>query len=117
MNKEDKIDSVIGKGTSIDGDIRVNGSIKVDGKIEGNIHSKESALIGRDASVKGNIGCRAAVIGGKIQGNINAQELIEFQSGAEMYGDIICKGLIVERGVLFDGNCRMAQETKEKEKQ
>lgn len=116
MNKEDKIDSVIGKGTTIDGDIKINGSIKIDGKIDGNIHSKESALIGRDSSVKGNISCRSAVIGGRIQGNVTAQEVIEFQSGAEMYGDIICKGLIVERGVLFDGNCRMAQEAKEKEK-
>jgi cytoskeletal protein CcmA (bactofilin family) len=115
MNKEDKIDSVIGKSTSIDGDIKVNGSIKVDGKVEGNIHSKESALIGKDSAVKGNIGCRSAVIGGKVQGNINAQEVIEFQSGAEMYGDIICKGLIVEKGVFFDGNCRMSQETKEKQ--
>lgn len=115
MNKEDKIDSVIGKSTSIDGDVKVNGSIKVDGKVEGNIHSKESALIGKDSTVKGNISCRSAVIGGKIQGNINAQEVIEFQGGAEMYGDIICKGLIVEKGVFFDGNCRMSQETKEKQ--
>jgi cytoskeletal protein CcmA (bactofilin family) len=115
MNKDDKIDSVIGKSTSIHGDLKVNGSIKVDGKIEGNINSKESALIGGESSVKGNINCRSAVVGGKIHGNINAQEVIEFQSGAEMYGDVVCKGLIVEKGVFFEGNCRMSQEIKEKQ--
>ncbi len=115
MNKDEKIDSVIGKSTAIDGDVKVNGSIKIDGKVDGNIHSKESALIGRESAIKGNVVCRSAVIGGKIQGNINAQELIEFQSGAEMYGDITCKGLIVKKGVFFDGNCRMSQETKEKQ--
>jgi cytoskeletal protein CcmA (bactofilin family) len=115
MEKEDKIDSVIGKSTTVNGDIKVNGSIKVDGKVEGNIHIKESALIGQESAVKGNISCRAAIIGGKIQGNINAQEIIEFQSGAQIYGDVVCKGLIVEKGVFFEGNCRMSQETKEKQ--
>jgi len=64
--------------------------------------------------VKGNIACRNAIVGGRVEGNINAQEIIEFQGGAEMLGDIVCKGLIVQKGVFFEGNCRMSQKTKEK---
>ena len=114
MDKEDKIDSIIGKSTTINGDIKVNGSVKVDGKVEGNIHTKESALIGKESTIKVNVNCRSAIIGGRIQGNVTAQEIIEFQSGAQMSGDVICKGLIVEKGVFFEGNCRMSQEIKEK---
>jgi cytoskeletal protein CcmA (bactofilin family) len=105
---------LIGKDTVIKGDLKSNGSIKVDGQIEGNTAVKESIVIGKDAIVKGNSSCRNAVIGGKIEGNIEAQELLEYQTGAQMIGDIICKGLIVQEGVLFEGNCRMAQKPKEK---
>jgi cytoskeletal protein CcmA (bactofilin family) len=115
MEKEGKIDTLIGKDTVIKGDLRSSGSVKIDGQIEGNIAVKESIVIGKDAMVKGNSSCRNAIIGGKIQGNIEAQELLEYQSGAQMVGDITCKGLIVQEGVLFEGNCRMAQKPREKD--
>jgi cytoskeletal protein CcmA (bactofilin family) len=114
MEKEGKIDTLIGKDTVIKGDLQSTGSVKIDGQIEGNTRVKESIVIGKDAIVKGNSACRNAVVGGKIEGNIEAQEILEYQSGAQMIGDIICKGLIVQEGVIFDGNCRMVQKPKEK---
>jgi len=113
MDKETKIDSVIGKGTTIKGDIKTNSSIKIDGQIEGNLTISESLIAGQSSYIKGNTHCKSAIIGGKVEGNINSSEMLEFQTGAQMFGDIVCKGLIVQRGVFFEGNCRMSQKTKQ----
>ncbi len=115
MTKEGKIDSVIGKGTAINGDINVNGSTKIDGTVKGNVSVKECLILGQDALIKGGIHCKSAIIGGRIEGNINVKELVEFQSGAKMLGDVVCRGLIVEEGVFFEGNCKMSQRTEEKQ--
>lgn len=115
MDGEDKIDSIIGKRTVVNGDIKVEGATKIDGRVEGNIIAKESLIIGKDAVVKGTITCKTAIIGGQVDGNINAHEIVELQSGARMAGDIVCKGIIIKDGVFFEGNCRMSQKTKEKQ--
>jgi len=117
MAQEGKIDSVIGKSTVIDGDIKVSGSTKIDGKIRGNVTIKDSLIVGHDAIIKGNISCKNAIVGGSIEGNITVQDLIEFQSGAKMYGDIVCKGIIIQQGVFFEGNCSMTHKEKEKDKE
>ena len=115
MANEGKIDSVVGKGTVINGDVDVNGSTKIDGMINGSIQVKESLIIGKDSVVKGDVRCKSAIIGGRIEGNITAQELVEFQSSAQMFGDVVCKGLIVQEGVFFEGNCKMSQKKKEEQ--
>ncbi len=116
MEKEGKIDSLIGKDTKIKGDLQSSGSIKIDGQVEGNVITDDSLIVGKESVIHGNMQCRNAVIGGKVVGNIEAQELLEYQAGAQMSGDISCKGLIVQEGVFFEGNCRMAQKAKDKEK-
>jgi cytoskeletal protein CcmA (bactofilin family) len=115
MANEGQIDSVIGKQTLINGDVNVKGSTKIDGSVNGSVTVKENLIIGKDATVQGDIHCKSAIIGGRIEGNITAEELIEFQSSAHMLGDVVCKGLTVEQGVFFEGNCRMSQKAKEKE--
>lgn len=114
MDKEGKLDTIIGKDTVINGNLKINGSVKIDGTLMGDIEVKENLFTGQGSYIKGNITCKFAIIGGKIEGNINATEVLEFQSGAQMLGDLTCKGLIIHQGVFFDGNCRMSQKTKEK---
>jgi cytoskeletal protein CcmA (bactofilin family) len=98
MADEGKIDSVVGHGTVLKGDIAVNGSIKIDGKVEGSVSIKDSLIVGKGSVVKGDIQCKSAIVGGRIEGNITAQELVEFQEG-----------------VVFEGNCKMSQKAKDKE--
>jgi len=115
MEKDDKIDSVIGKKTVIKGSINVEGSVKIDGTIEGNISTNESVILGKDSAVKGNIECKSAIIGGRVEGNVNVQDVLELQSGTHLSGDIVCCGLIIKEGVFFEGNCQMSQKSKDKQ--
>jgi len=115
MEKDEKIDSVIGKKTVITGNINIEGSAKIDGTIQGNISTKESLILGKGAAIKGNIECKSAIIGGRIEGNINVEDILELQSGTHFLGDIVCRGLIIKEGVLFEGNCQMPQKSKDKQ--
>lgn len=107
MDNEGKLDSVLGRSTKIKGNVDTEGGLKLDGQVEGNITVTGQFIAGRDAEVKGNVSCQEAIVGGKINGNISAQKKIELKKGATVNGDIICRGLIIEDGVIFEGNCKM----------
>ncbi len=114
MEKEAKIDTIIGKGASIKGDLKVDGSLKMDGRIEGNITTSDVFIAGKDSIAKGNVVCKSAIVAGRIDGNLSSQTTIEMQPGAHIVGDILCKGLIIHEGVFFEGGCRMSDKTEKK---
>jgi cytoskeletal protein CcmA (bactofilin family) len=103
------ITNIIGKGTKVNGEIKVEGSIHVDGIIEGNIKVTETLIVGKSGRVHGEIYTRDCFSGGKIEGNLFSDGKVEFKSGAVLKGDLKCKQLIIEEGVLFDGSCKMSE--------
>ncbi|MDI6839642.1 MAG: polymer-forming cytoskeletal protein [bacterium] len=105
------ITNIIGKGTSINGKLKVEGSIHIDGIVDGNIEITESIIIGKSGIVNGEIHTKDGLIGGKINGNLFANGRLEFKSGSILIGDMRCKQLVIEEGVIFDGNCKMRGDT------
>lgn len=103
------ITNIIGKGTIVNGKFKVAGSIHIDGTIEGNVEVTESLIIGKSGKVRGEVIAKNCVIGGKVEGSLFTEEKAEFQSGAILHGDIKCKRLVIEEGVVFDGNCKMSE--------
>jgi len=115
MAKDAKIDgklnSLLGKDSNFKGDFSVQGGIRVDGKLKGNV-SADVVFLGKDASVDGNITSKSAVIGGKVMGNVIAEESLELQGNAQVIGDIFTKRIIIEEGVVFHGYCDMGHGSK-----
>ena len=72
--------SRIEKSTSIKGNLKTNSDIRIDGSLDGNIETKGKIIVGRGASVKGNILCIFAEIEGKFKGKINVQETLSLKS-------------------------------------
>ena len=99
--------SIIGAGTTINGNIEAGGDIRIDGTIKGNVFSKAKILIGADGIVEGNIHCREADITGQVNGNINTQELLHLKGNAAVSGDIHTAKLFIEPTVSFNGQCHM----------
>lgn len=95
--------SVISKEVEITGTIKSSGSIRVDGKLEGELHCSGDAVIGPSAQIKGNLMVSSATIEGAVQGNVTAKDRIEMKSTARVNGDIRAKRLSVEDGVTFVG--------------
>ncbi len=108
---EGKMNSIIGKGCKITGTAMVSeGTIRIDGEFEGNIHCPDTLVIGKDGRVKAEIKVKSAVVGGTVIGNIDAKEKIELQAGSRVEGDIKTIRLVIDEGVFFEGNCKMSPE-------
>lgn len=107
---ESKLDTVIGPETELKGDISVRGSIRLDGRVEGNLSVMDNLLMGQGSYVRGDIHCKEAVIAGKIEGNVFAQGMVELQSSGTLLGDIKCRSLILDKEAFLDGRVQMKEE-------
>ncbi len=95
--------SIIGADVEIIGTIKSTGSIRLDGKLEGELLCGGNAILGKEAEIKGNITATSVSIEGKINGNILAKDKIEMKATATVNGDIKARRLSVEDGVTFVG--------------
>lgn len=105
--------NIIGKGTTLRGDLETFGNIRIEGKIIGNIKTKSKLIIGHSSHVEGNIIAQNADIEGHIIGNIEVSEILTLKSTAQINGDIATNKLIVESGATFNGGSKMGASIKE----
>jgi cytoskeletal protein CcmA (bactofilin family) len=106
---DSKLDTVIGPETELKGELSVRGSLRLDGRIEGNVSVMDSLFMGKEAHIHGEVHCREGVIAGRIEGNVFAQGAVELQGGAVVIGDITCRNLILDREAFLDGRVKMVQ--------
>jgi cytoskeletal protein CcmA (bactofilin family) len=105
----DKFDTLIGKNTTFQGNIETVGTIRIDGKVNGEIKVEGDIYIGKDSEIIGNVYTKNIFLSGKVQGNIEAQGLLNATSTAEIYGDIFVQNLITSEGSIFEGKCKMVE--------
>jgi len=107
-----EITAFLGKGTSFNGVLSFEGTIRVDGSVEGEIVSKDTLIAGDDAFLKGEINVGTIICSGKIVGNLAASQKVHLLAPGSIQGTIRTPKLIIEEGVQFDGTCEMAGEKK-----
>lgn len=95
--------SVIASEVEINGTIKSTGPMRIDGKLDGELQCGGDAVIGKSATIKGNLVVNSVTVEGTINGNITAKDRIEMKSSARVMGDIRAKRLAVEDGVTFIG--------------
>jgi len=95
--------SLIAADVEIIGTIKSSSSVRIEGKLDGELICTADAIIGKSAVIKGNLQVNSVVIEGLIQGNVVAKDKIEMKSTAKVHGDINAKRLSVEDGVTFIG--------------
>ena len=104
INREDlSINTIVGPGTSVVGDIEAAGFVRVDGSLRGNLHVKGRVVIGEQARMKGDVSGTAITVGGVVVGDILASERITVLSTALVLGDIVTKRITAEEGSLVNG--------------
>lgn len=99
--------NLIGAGTVIEGDIRSNGDIRIDGTVIGHVVSKAKVVIGATGIVEGDVNSQNADVSGVIKGKTVVSELLFLKSAAKVIGDIVTGKLVVEVGATFTGSCNM----------
>lgn len=100
--------NLIGAGTAIVGDIKLNGDIRIDGSINGKINGKGKLVIGSSGVLEGEIHCQNADISGMVKGQIHVSELLVLKATAKVVGDIHTQKISIEPGAVFTGNCTMS---------
>lgn len=102
-----KINSIM-EGTSIEGEIRSDSNIRIDGRVKGTVNAKGRVIVGQSGVIEGEVICQSSDIEGTVIGKINCQDLLSLKATAKLQGDINTKKLAIEPGAVFTGNCSMA---------
>lgn len=102
-----EIIAFLGKGTEFKGVITYHGTIRIDGRIEGEIITEGTLIVGEGAIIHAEISAGTVISGGQITGNITAIEKIQLLPTAVLDGSIKTPLLMIEEGVRFNGHCEM----------
>jgi len=103
-----EITALLGRGTSFEGKLHFEGRVRIDGTFKGEIHSDDTLIIGDGAEVHAEIDVATIIVrGGAVHGNVRAKTAIEIHSPGKLHGNIHSPSVFIDRGVEFQGSCRM----------
>ena len=101
------VNAFIGKSSEFVGKLTFEGTVRIDGRVDGEIFSKGTLIIGPGADIKAKINVDVVIISGNIHGDIMARKRVELRAPAKLYGNIYTPSLVVEQGVIFEGKSKM----------
>lgn len=100
-------DTIIGEGSSFEGDIKSDAGLRVEGQIKGDIQCDGDVTIGEKGLVHSNISARNIIIAGTVHGNVHATTKLSIHAKGKLYGNIITHTLCIEEGSIFEGTSKM----------
>jgi cytoskeletal protein CcmA (bactofilin family) len=103
----DKVNTIIGAGTQIEGKITTLHSLRIDGTIEGEIRAEGLVIIGKDGIVKGDVYASSLTVEGLVEGNVYVSDSLHLIRNCQLNGDITAESIEIEQGALFNGKSTM----------
>lgn len=107
INRSGELNTIIGKGSKVQGNINVQNSLRIDGTIIGNIQCTDTVIVGKEGRVKGEIKAKDVLISGSVQGQILVENKVYLEAKSIIEGDVKASRLVVDEGATFDGKCIM----------
>jgi cytoskeletal protein CcmA (bactofilin family) len=102
-----EINTLLGPGSQFDGKLTFEGTVRIDGHLSGEIFSNDVLVIGEGAEVTAEIDVGVLIVEGTVTGNIRAKRAVELHTPARVRGNIETPSLFIDKGVMFEGQCRM----------
>ncbi|MEL3905842.1 MAG: polymer-forming cytoskeletal protein [Treponema sp.] len=99
------VNTIVGPGAIITGDVKAAGFLRIDGDIDGNVQTQGRVIIGEDARVRGNIHAASVSVGGVVQGDIIAPDYVVILSSGMVLGSVLTQKLRVDDDVILHGFC------------
>lgn len=106
-----KVNTVIGKGTSLKGTLKAQGLVRIDGEMEGDLETDGDVIVGEGGRVTLDLKARHVAIAGCFNGTIEAGGKLELLSTGIVVGKVSARGLIIDDGASFSGNCEMLDQS------
>jgi cytoskeletal protein CcmA (bactofilin family) len=104
-----ELNTIIGKGTVIEGLLTVQNSLRIDGRVTGQVHVSDSLVVGKEGEIEGEVKVRNAIIGGRVRNRVLATGKVVLESHATVHGEVKTSKLVIDEGAVFDGNCAMSE--------
>jgi cytoskeletal protein CcmA (bactofilin family) len=104
-----EVTTLLGRGSEFEGKLSFEGTVRIDGKLSGEIFTDDVLIIGEGAEVNAEINVGSIIIEGTVHGNIHAKRSVEIHTPGRVRGNISTPSLFIEKGVVFDGQCQMEQ--------
>jgi cytoskeletal protein CcmA (bactofilin family) len=115
MTKRDEINAFLGKNTEFEGKLSFEGAVRIDGHFKGEITSDGTLIVGESAVIESEVKASHIIISGEMRGNILATKKIELHAPGKVFGNICSPVVVMDEGVVFEGNCTMQTEVNPKD--
>jgi cytoskeletal protein CcmA (bactofilin family) len=102
-----EINTLLGRGSEFEGKLTFEGTVRIDGKLSGEIFSDDVLVVGEGAEVHAEIDIGEIIIQGTVVGNIRAKRGVEIHAPGRVRGDITTPSLQIDKGVIFEGRSYM----------
>ena len=103
--------SIIGPGMRVIGDCETEGTLRIEGSVQGKVVAGKAVVVGRDGNVKGDIFTQDAVIGGHVTGKVIAESRLELQETSVVDGEIRARRIKLEEGGKVNGTVNIGDVT------
>ena len=103
------IRAFLGEGTRFEGKLFFEGTVRIDGNFQGEIHTEDTVIVGETAVIDAEIEAGEIILSGTLRGNAYTKNNMEIIAPGKMYGNIMTPCLSIQEGVIFEGSCRMEQ--------
>jgi cytoskeletal protein CcmA (bactofilin family) len=110
--KSGELNGFLDRGSSFKGDLEFEDTMRIDGKFNGRITSKNELIVGESAHIEGDVHVGRIAISGTVVGKIVADQRVEIHRNGKVYSDVDTPALIIEEGAIFQGNCVMGEKSK-----
>lgn len=105
----DSVISIIGPGMTVVGDCTTDGTIRIEGRVEGSVRAGKAVVIGKEGVVDGDVSTQDAVVSGTVTGTLVAASRLEIQATARIEGEVRAKRMQLEEGAVLNGLVRMGE--------
>jgi cytoskeletal protein CcmA (bactofilin family) len=114
MKKEDsQIKAYMAEDTVFNGSLSFEGTVRIDGKFEGQVHTDDTLIVGDAGHIRAEIFAGTVICMGLVEGTITATKKVEIHSNSKVVGNVKSPALYIELGGILDGSCDMTgKETK-----
>jgi len=102
-----ELNGFLDSGASFKGELEFEDTMRIDGRFNGRIVSKNELIVGESATIEGDILVGRIAISGTVIGKIVAEQRVEIHRNGKVYSDIDTPALVIEEGAIFQGNCVM----------
>jgi len=105
----DSVISIIAPGMTIVGDCATDGTVRIEGTVQGSVRAGKAVVVGKEGVIDGDVSTQDAVVSGTVTGTIVAASRLEIQATAHVHGEVRAKRIQLEEGAILNGTVQMGE--------